>query len=93
MPRSPKAERAQEALEQYVASWQGIFRLMREGHSWSGRERHQVFLNCGDGRFADVSAVTGLDFLDDGRAFGVVDGTTTETSICGCTIAPGRVCA
>ena len=46
---------------------------MREGHSWSGRERHRAFLNCGDGRFADVSAVTGLDFLDDGRAFGVVD--------------------
>lgn len=73
MSRSPQAERAQDALEEYVASWQGIYRLMREGHSWSGRERNQVFLNCGGDRFADVSAVTGLDFLDDGRAFGAVD--------------------
>ena len=85
MSRSPQAERGQEALEQYVASWQGIFRLMREGHSWSGRERNQVFLNCGlgaggagsgetgSGRFADVSAVTGLDFVDDGRALAMAD--------------------
>lgn len=80
MSRSPKAERAQEGLEEYVASWQGIFRLMRQGHSWSGRERNQVFLNCAPDdagaaqrRFADVSAVTGLDFLDDGRAFAVAD--------------------
>ena len=83
MSRSPGAERDQEALSQYVASWQGIFRLMREGHSWSGRERNQVFLNCGFGdagagpgqasRFADVSAVTGLDFADDGRALAMAD--------------------
>ena len=78
MSRSPQAERGQEQLEQYVASWQGIFRLMREGHSWSGRERNQVFLNCGvdeagDGRFADVSAATGLDFADDGRALAMSD--------------------
>ena len=46
---------------------------MRDGHSWSGRERNRSFLNCGDGTFAEVSALTGLDFADDGRALAVVD--------------------
>lgn len=41
--------------------------------SWSGNERHCAFLNTTDGRFADVSAVSGFDFLDDGRALASVD--------------------
>ncbi len=73
MSRAPAAERAQQALEEYVTSWQTIFRMMRSGRSWSGREKNRAFLNCGDARFADASAVTGLDFPDDGRAFAVVD--------------------
>ena len=47
--------------------------MVRQGRSFSGFERHTVFLNCGQGPFANVSAVTGLDFLDDGRAISVVD--------------------
>lgn len=47
--------------------------MIREGGSWSGRERNCAFLNTGDGRFADVSAVAGWDFPDDGRAVAVVD--------------------
>jgi peroxiredoxin len=54
--------------------------LVRSGYSWSGRERNCVFLNCTEPnekqvapRFADVSAVSGLDFPDDGRSLGVVD--------------------
>ncbi|MEO1994643.1 MAG: tetratricopeptide repeat protein, partial [Planctomycetaceae bacterium] len=43
------------------------------GRSFSGRERNCCFLNTADGRFADVSAVSGIDFMDDGRALGVVD--------------------
>lgn len=46
---------------------------MHEGASWSGHERNCCFLNLRDGTFADVSAVTGLDFLDDGRALAVCD--------------------
>jgi len=48
-------------------------KLLREGRSFSGRERNCVFLNSGSPRFANVSAITGLDFADDGRALAVVD--------------------
>jgi thiol-disulfide isomerase/thioredoxin len=44
-----------------------------EGHSWSGHERNCCHLNLGDGTFADVSALVGLDLDDDGRALGLVD--------------------
>jgi peroxiredoxin len=47
--------------------------MVKAGLSWSGRERNCVFLNTGGPRFADVSAATGLDFDDDGRAAAVVD--------------------
>ena len=40
--------------------------MLDAGVSWSGRERNCCFLNTGSPRFANVSAVTGLDFLDDG---------------------------
>jgi thiol-disulfide isomerase/thioredoxin len=46
---------------------------MSAGVSWSGHERNNVYLNLGDGRFADASHVSGLDFEDDGRAVAVVD--------------------
>ena len=48
-------------------------RFIREGKSWSGHERHCCFLNTGDGPFADVSAVSGLDFAEDGRALCLID--------------------
>ena len=47
--------------------------LMRQGKSFSGRERNCSFLNLRNGRFADISAVSGLDFPDDGRAVARVD--------------------
>jgi Flp pilus assembly protein TadD/peroxiredoxin len=46
---------------------------LAEGRSWSGRERNCCFLNCGGQRFADVSAVTGLDLEYDSRGVGTVD--------------------
>ena len=49
-------------------------KLLREGKSFSGHERNCVFLNCGqEVPFANVSAVSGLDFPDDGRAVAAVD--------------------
>ena len=48
-------------------------RLLRQGHSFSGNERNCVFLNDGAGRFADISALSGLDFPDDGRGVAVTD--------------------
>lgn len=52
--------------------------LLDNGASWSAHERNCVFLNTGadaraDGRFASVSAVSGLDFPDDARAVIAVD--------------------
>lgn len=48
-------------------------RLVETGGSWSGRERNCCFLNTGTERFADISAVSGLDFIDDGRAVAATD--------------------
>lgn len=52
--------------------------MMQEGRSYSGRERNCCFLNTGPfpqagGRFANISAVSGLDFVEDGRAIALVD--------------------
>lgn len=41
--------------------------VVKRGLSFSGRERHCVFLNKQDGTFADISTVSGLDLPDDGR--------------------------
>lgn len=46
---------------------------MFQGRSFSGRERNCCFLNTRTERFATISALSGLDFPDDGRAIGVVD--------------------
>ena len=52
--------------------------MLDHGRSISSRERNCVFLNTGAdaraaGRFACVSAASGLDFPDDGRGVSVVD--------------------
>ena len=47
--------------------------MFQHGRSFSGRERHCVYLNTGDPQFANVSAASGLDFADDGRAVALVD--------------------
>ncbi len=52
--------------------------MLQQGRSFSGLERNCVFLNTrGDenssGNFANVSAVSGVDFPDDGRALAQVD--------------------
>jgi tetratricopeptide (TPR) repeat protein/peroxiredoxin len=48
-------------------------RMVNEGKSWSGNEPNCCFLNTGKLRFADVSATSGLDFIDDARAIAAVD--------------------
>nr|NIP93013.1 CRTAC1 family protein [Akkermansiaceae bacterium]NIV25480.1 hypothetical protein [Gemmatimonadota bacterium] len=47
--------------------------VVKSGKSFSGRERHCVFLNLQNGRFADTSALSGVDLPDDGRGVGLVD--------------------
>jgi len=47
--------------------------MLEQGRSFSGRERNCCFLNLSGGRFATVSAVSGLDFPDDARAVAATD--------------------
>jgi thiol-disulfide isomerase/thioredoxin len=42
--------------------------LFSEGFSFSGYERDLICLNLGDGRFVDISGVSGADSVSDGRA-------------------------
>ncbi len=58
---------------QYDEGWRAIHELIRSGGSFSGRERKVTYRNLGNGRFADVSFLSGLDFDADGRAFATLD--------------------
>ena len=57
----------------YVQSVVKLNQMLDRGVSWSGHEANCCFLNTGTGSFANVSAITGLDFLDDGRGLALVD--------------------
>ena len=50
-----------------------LVRMIKQGQSFSGRERNCVFLNTEQPQFANVSSVSGLDFDDDARAAAKVD--------------------
>lgn len=47
--------------------------MIARGGSFSGKERNCCFLNTHGPRFADVSATTGLDLIDDARGLALVD--------------------
>jgi len=75
--QSPEAAGSEE-LDDYTRGWSAINKLMRRGYSWSGHEKNCAYLNLGSDRvgplrFADVSAVSGFDFSDDGRALATID--------------------
>lgn len=61
----------------YLQGWKALSRLLHEDRSFSGQERNCAFLNTpgntGNQRFTDVSAASGLDFDDDGRAVALAD--------------------
>lgn len=73
MSRSPVEETSANNAVNYVEAIHTLDRLIKSGKSLSGRERNCCFLNIGSERFANISAVSGLDFSDDGRAVAVVD--------------------
>ncbi len=73
MSQSPVEDFSENSVIRYRQGWQALNRLLHEDRSFSGHEKHNVFLNGGGGRFADISAVAGLDFPEDGRAIGSVD--------------------
>jgi tetratricopeptide (TPR) repeat protein/peroxiredoxin len=57
----------------YEQGWNAINELIRSDGTWSGYERNMFYANNRDGTFSDVSAVVGLDFVEDGRAFALAD--------------------
>ena len=67
---SPDDARASHTYEQ---GWNAINELIRSDGTWSGYERNVFYANNRDGTFSDVSAVVGLDFAEDGRAFALAD--------------------
>jgi tetratricopeptide (TPR) repeat protein/peroxiredoxin len=71
--RGPAALVDQAEGEDYADAFRAANRMANEGKSWSGNEPNCCFLNTGKLRFADVSATSGLDYLDDGRAIAAVD--------------------
>ena len=54
-------------------AWAAVNTLLREGKSWSGRERNNAYLNLADGSFADISYLSGVGFLDDARGAAALD--------------------
>jgi len=67
---SPDETRASKEYEQ---GWNAINELIRSDGTWSGYERNVFYANNRDGTFSDVSAVLGLDFVEDGRSFALAD--------------------
>lgn len=57
----------------YEHGWNAINELIRSGKSWNGHERNVMFANNRDGTFSEVSGITGLDFIEDSRAFALAD--------------------
>ena len=74
MAQSPDSASASGAdTERYRQGWKALSELIGQGRSFSGYEQNTCFLNTRNGSFADVSATTGLDLADDGRAVAVCD--------------------
>ena len=67
---SPDEARASKEYEQ---GWNAINELIRSDGTWSGYERNVFYANNRDESFSDVSAVVGLDFVEDGRSFALAD--------------------
>ena len=69
--QSPAGE---EPKREYQNAWSSLRRIILEdGASLSGRERNFVYLNRGDGQFADVSEISDANAIGDARALGLTD--------------------
>jgi len=56
-----------------MTSWSALQAQLRRGLSWSGHEPNVALINTGNGRFYDVSYVSGVLYSDDARAVVFVD--------------------
>ena len=71
MAQSPTAETDGTELSSYLKNWNALGSMIVRGRSFSGYERNCFFLNTSNNKtiqFADASAVSSLDLIDDGRA-------------------------
>jgi len=57
----------------YERGWSAMNELIRSDSTWNGHQRNVFFANNRDATFSDISAVAGLDFRDDSRAFALTD--------------------
>jgi thiol-disulfide isomerase/thioredoxin len=71
--QSPEHTEDGQEQDNYFSAFNELARRIRDGASFSGRERHCAFLNTGDGSFADVSAVSGFNLPSDGRGMALTD--------------------
>jgi len=70
---SPKEMTDASRVTDYGRAWADVMQRVRQGYSWSGNERNCAFVSDGKGGFESVSAASGFDFPDDGRAMALVD--------------------
>jgi tetratricopeptide (TPR) repeat protein len=59
--------------QEYEQGWNALNDQLRSDGTWSGYERNVFYANNHDGTFSDVSAVAGMDFVEDGRSFALAD--------------------
>ena len=59
--------------QDYEQGWNALNDLLRSDGTWSGYERNLLYANNRDGTFSDISAVSGVDFVEDGRSFALAD--------------------
>ena len=68
-----KSPSSAKSSPEYEQGWSAINELIRADETWSGYERNVFYANNGDGTFSDISGLTGMDFIEDGRAFALAD--------------------
>ena len=71
MAQSPTEKTEDTELSSYLKNWNALGSMIVRGRSFSGYERNCFFLNTSNNKtiqFADASAVSSLDLIDDGRA-------------------------
>ena len=74
MTSQAPTEPEDEITDEYRDAWDATRILtVNEGFSWSGYEKNHAFLNIGQGRFADLSQLSGANVSGDGRAVATLD--------------------
>ncbi len=79
MAQSPLKEIPNSEIGSYLQNWDALGSMITRGRSFSGYEKNCCFLNLGSEttgsgiKFADISAASGLNLIDDTRAIIATD--------------------